>query len=241
MAIRQDIRERRKRQRQQQRLTTILIVAGVALIMAAVLMMPSIRSAITPVGDFFQPEVKSLPMANANTMGDPDAPVIFEIYSDFGCGHCGTFAQTSGQEIIEKYVASGQVFMKYNSVGSLLGHPTSLSTIEAAYCAGDQNKFWEFHDLIFANQASLFSNINQKLNKTFDAFAESLGLDVDAFGECIKSGKFDDAIQQDYSDALQVQISSTPSFLINGFMLVGNRPFEEFQTAIETELAKASQ
>jgi protein-disulfide isomerase len=241
MATRQDIRTRRKKQKQQQRLTTILIVAGVALIMAAILMMPTIQAAITPVGDFIQPVIKPLPMANANTMGNPDAPVILEIYSDFGCGHCGAFAQTTGQVLIETYIATGQVFMRYNSVGSLLGHPTSLTTIEAAYCAGDQNKFWEFHDLIFANQTSLFANMNQKLNKTYQAYADSLGLDVEAFSDCIKSGKFDDAIQQDYGDALQVQISSTPSFLINGNLIIGNRPYEEFQAAIEAELAQASQ
>ena len=79
--------------------------------------------------------------------------------------------------------------MRYNSVGSMLGHPNSLTTIEAAYCAGDQNKFWEFHDLIFANQSALFANFNQKLNKTFDAYAESLGLDVDAFVDLHKKWK----------------------------------------------------
>ena len=240
MVTRQEIRVRRRKQKQQQQLITILIVVGVVLILASVLMMPTIRDAFTPVGEFIQPELNSRPMANSNTMGDPNAPIEIQIFSDFGCGHCGNFAFTTGEIITEKYVSNGQVYMVFNTVGSLLGHPNSITTAQAAYCAGDQNKFWEYHDMIYANQADLFANINKKIDKTLSAYAEALGMDVDEFESCIKSNKYNNKIQEDFVEANQSDVSSTPSFLINGNLLVGNASLEKFETLIQSELENAS-
>lgn len=239
MTSRQEIRDRRRKQRQKQRTTTVLIVAGVALIFAAVLMMPSIRDAMAPVGDYIVPESNPRPMQLANAAGDPDAPVKMEIFSDFGCSHCGSFAQTTGEMIMEEYVATGKVYMVYHSVGSMMGHPTSLTTIEAAYCAGEQNKFWQYHDILFVNQATLFANINQNLDKTFVAYAESLDMDTDSFEACIKDNRYNNQIQEDLVAARTAEITSTPSFMINGTLIVGNKPYNEFQVAIESALAKA--
>jgi protein-disulfide isomerase len=241
MVTRQDIRERRRKRKQQQQITTILIVVGVVFIMAAVLMLPTIRELITPVGEFVQPEVNPRPMADANRMGDPNAPVEIQIFSDFGCGHCANFAVTTGEILTQEYVATGQVYMVYNTVGSLLGHPSSIATAEAAYCAGDQNMFWEYHDILYANQADLFANINKKLDKTLTAYADSLDLDVDEFETCLKSDKFDEKIQEDFIEANEAGINSTPSFMINGNLLVGNVPLDNFREMVQRELAKTSQ
>lgn len=241
MTTRQDIRERRRKRKQQQQMTTILIVVGLVLILAAILMMPTIRDLLTPVGEFVQPEVNPRPLADANRIGDPNAPVEIQIFSDFGCGHCANFASSTGEILTEKYVATGQLTMVYNSVGRLLGHPNSITTAEAAYCAGDQNKFWEYHDIIYANQAALFANVNRKLDKTLSAYAESLGMDVDAFDSCLRSNKYNQVIQEDYVEASNANITSTPSFTINGTLLVGNAPLDEFEQIIQSELAKADQ
>jgi protein-disulfide isomerase len=241
MTSRQDIRERRRKRKQQQQMTTILMVVGVVLILAAVLMMPTIRDLLTPVGEFTIPELIVRPMAAANSMGDPNAPVVIQEFSDFGCGHCANFTFTTGMILAEKYVATGQVYIEYNSVGNLLGHPSSLTTAEAAYCAGDQNKFWEYHDVIYANQAELFANINKKLDKTLIAYAEALEMDTGEFESCIKSNKYNDSIQEDLLEATQANINSTPSFLVNGNPLIGNVPLEDFEALIQSELEKASQ
>jgi protein-disulfide isomerase len=241
MANRQDIRDRRKKKRQQQRVTTILILAGSVFIIAAVLMMPTIRDALTPVEAFNQPPLNPRPMADATTMGNPNAPVKIQIYSDFGCGHCAIFAQTTGELLADQYVTSGQVFFEFNSVGGLLSNPNSLVTAEAAYCAADQGMFWEYHDILYANQTSLFANINKKLDRTLIAYADSLGMDTDVFENCIDSNKYNAEIQQDQIEATQAGINSTPSFLINGTLFVGNQPLEQFQSAIEAALAKANQ
>jgi protein-disulfide isomerase len=240
MPSRQEIRERRRKQKQRQRLTIVLVTAGTALILAAILMVPNIVEALAPVGDFVIPESYTRPLANANAMGDPNAPVVMEEYSDFACSHCATFSQTVEKQIVDQYVATGQVYFVYHSVGSMMGYPSSTVATEAAYCAGDQNKFWEYQDIVFVNQISLFSNINRKLDKALAAYAEALGMDMEAFNSCFTSNKYASQIEQDLESARQAGINSTPSFVINGTMML-NTSFGGFQSAIDAELAKTGQ
>jgi len=171
-------------------------------------------------------------------MGDPNAPVIIEEFSDFGCGHCGSFSTSTGELIADTYVADGQVYFISRSVGSMLNPTTSPKLAEASYCAGDQNKYWEYHDLIYANQIALYSSQNAPVDRYIESFATALELDLDEFNACLDSGKFSEQVQQDQVDAVQAGINSTPSFLINGQLLIGNRPAEDFQAAIDAALSE---
>ena len=240
MKNRQAIQERRRRRKQQQRITMVFVISGAALIIAAILMLPTITAALTPVGEFVQPSLNPRPMANANTMGDPNAPVVIEEFSDFGCSHCADFATGTGELITQNYVATGQVYFIYHSAGSILGHPNTPVAAEAAYCAGDQNKFWEYHDIVFANQAALFANLYANISNTLAAYGEALGLDMKAFNACMDSGKYSDQVQQDEVNARQAGINKTPTFLINGTYFE-NQPYESFKTAIEAAMTTASQ
>jgi protein-disulfide isomerase len=235
---RQAIKERRQQRKRQQRITTILIISGVALIVAALLMIPTIQEALTPVGEIVHPELFSRPMVSGNAMGDPDAPVVIVDYSDFGCGHCANFAAGTELQIANEYVASGQVYFVYRSVGGLLGSATSQTLAEAAYCAGDQEKFWEFHDFAYANQNALYSSANAPVEKYIASFAEALDLEMSAFDDCLSGRQYKDRVQQDQLDAVQAGINSTPSFTVNGELLVGNRSFGDFQTAINAALSE---
>lgn len=238
MQNRKAIQERRRQRKRQQNLTMILIISGIALILAAILMLPTIRQAFLPVGEIVHPELVARPMVSGNAMGDPDAPVLIEEFSDYGCGHCANFSEGTGLIIAETYVANGDVYFISRSVGSLLGSPISPQIAEAAYCAGDQEMYWEYHDYIFANQATLYANPNAPVAKYLVAFAEALALDLDAFNECVDSEKYKDRVQQDNLDATQAGVNSTPSFSINGTLIIGNRPLEDFQTAIEAALSQ---
>ncbi len=238
MQSRSAIQERRRKRKKQQRVTTILVVSGVALIIAAFLMLPTIQRSLTPLGEITVPELSSRPNAVGNAMGDPNAPVVIEEFSDFGCGHCGNFATGTGELIANTYVADGQVYFVSRSVGSMLSQTTSPTLTEAAYCAGDQGKFWEYHDLIYANQIALYSSQNAPVDRNMQSFAEELSLDLDTFNSCMDGDKYQEQIQQDQLDAMQAGINSTPSFLINGQLVVGNRPAEEFQAVIDAALAE---
>ena len=233
MPTKEEIRARRRKKKQQQRLVVIMVVAGVALIAIAIIMLPVIQQSLTPVGDFTVPETNPRPMADRNTMGDPNAPVTIVEFSDFGCGHCAAFAQGTGEQITEDYVASGDVYFVSRSVGGLLGNPLTQRAAEAAYCAADQNKYWEYHDTLYANQKILFYGGATSIDKYLEAFAEALGLDTDQFNQCLEDGTYRQQLRQDEQDARAAGINGTPSFLINGELLSGNMPYTEFQAIID--------
>src|SRR5206468_6118416 len=97
-------------------------------------------------------------------------------------------------------------------------------------CAAEQGKFWEYHDLLFANQSML-----QEPGLT--ASARKLGLDEKLFVTCLTSGKFRSQVQSDYQVGLKAGVTGTPGFFINGTYLSGNQPIAEFSRIIEDELA----
>jgi len=236
MSARKTRRERIRRKQRQQRMVTILVVSGVALIIAALLMLPGLRKATLPVGEIIHPQVVERPMADGNAMGDPNAPVVIHEYSDFGCPHCANFATGTAIELEESYIASGQVYFVSHSVGRLLGSDISVQLAEAAYCAGAQNKYWPFQDYVFANQAAIYSNPNAPVDGYIAAIAEAIELDMKSFNDCVEKNTYQDQVLQDQAEAIKAGINSTPSFLINGELLVGNLPFADFQTVIEKAL-----
>jgi protein-disulfide isomerase len=173
-------------------------------------------------------------------MGDPNAPVVIEEFSDFGCNHCADFAWGNGERVAQEYVPNGQVYFISRSAGDLLNNPNTQLAAEAAYCAADQEKYWEYHDLIYANQAILFYGGVTYIDNYLEAFAETLGLDENEFEDCLNDGKHRDRMLQDGRDAQNAGINSTPSFLINGTLVRGNMPFEEFQAYIEGALTTST-
>ena len=127
-------------------------------------------------------------------------------------------------QIIKAYVATGKVYYEYRSVGGFIG-PDSALAAEAAYCAGDQNKFWEYHDVLFSNWTG--ENVGDFAAPKLRQYAASVGLEPNTFDQCLNQGKYVGQVQQDHS---------TPSFLINGKLIEGAQPFDVFQKAIETAL-----
>jgi protein-disulfide isomerase len=239
MSNRELIRERRLKRQRQQRMIVIMVVAGVALIAVAIIMLPNLLRNLETVGNFTQPESNPRPMANDNTMGDPDAPVVIEQFSDFGCGHCADFAMGSGELIAQDYVATGQVYFIARSAGDLLNNPNTQLAAEAAYCAADQGQYWEFHDIVYANQSTLFYGGVTYIDNYLKAFAEALDFDMDQFNDCLDGREHRSRMLADGNQARVNGISSTPSFMINGQMYRGNLPYDQFQAIIEGALAQA--
>ena len=106
---------------------------------------------------------------------------------------------------------------------------------EASECAADQDAFWEYHDYLFENHAGenqgAFSKDNLK------RFADELGLDTQAFNECLDSEKYTQVVQNETNAGRQIGVQSTPTFLVNGQPVVGAQPFDVFQQIIEERLA----
>ena len=234
MSSRAGFRERRAQRRRQQRVTAVLVITGAVLVLAFLVLLPT----LTPVGDVSVPEPFDYPSPDDHAMGDPNAPVVIEEYSDFQCPFCKRFHDETLQQIVDNYVRAGTVYFVYRHFPVVdRNDPAqeSHAAATAAVCAGRQNRFWDYHDVLFANQTG--ENIGDYSDRRLQAMAEELGLDMDVFSECLGSADAQAAVSADSLLAIQTGLSSTPSFLINGKPLIGAQPFEAFQQVIEAELA----
>ena len=111
-------------------------------------------------------------------------------------------------------------------------HEHAQISAEAANCAADQGKFWEYHDMLFENQGALAKpNLVQ--------YATNLQLDMASFNQCLDSGKYTNDVKQDMADGQAIGVTGTPAFFINGRFLNGAVPYEQFAAIIDEELAAA--
>ena len=109
-------------------------------------------------------------------------------------------------------------------------HNNAQKAAEASRCAGEQNKYWEYHDV-------LFKNINALASDNLKKYAADLKLEAAKFDSCLDSGKHAAAVNKDMADGMKVGVSGTPAFLVNGRFLSGAQPFSAFQEVIEEVLA----
>lgn len=161
------------------------------------------------------------------SMGNPDAPVVVVEFSDFQCPYCGRFQQDTFKQIMDTY--GDDILFVYRDFPLSSIHPRAEASAEAAECADDQGAFWDYHDLLFANQTALD-------NDSLISYAEQLDLDVDTFTECLTSGEKADEVQADFNDGRSYGVTGTPTFFINGVRVVGAQPFASFEQVIDQEL-----
>lgn len=235
LSKRQEIRNKQRRQEQFNRILAIGVIVVAALVVAAVMIIPSLPQA---TGTILTAEPIARPQVNGNTMGDPKAPVKIVEYADFQCPYCLRFFKDTEKQLIETYVATGKVYFEYHSFANFIGEESARAA-EAAYCAGDQGKFWEMHDLLYTNQGA--ENSKAFSNERLRAFGETLKLDTNQYNDCFNNGKNRSRVTKDGEEARAAKISSTPSFLINGELIQGAQPFATFQQKIDAALAAAGQ
>jgi protein-disulfide isomerase len=167
--------------------------------------------------------------SEGRTLGYEDAPLTIVEYSDFQCPFCARAAGTTTPLIEEEYVASGQVKFMHHYMA--FEGPASVLAAEAAECANDQGRFWEYRDTLFENQI-VFSAEDLR------GFAEGLGLDMATFNQCLDSGEHEQLVTEETREALDAGIHSTPTFIIGDQALIGAQPIEAFRQMIEAELSK---
>jgi protein-disulfide isomerase len=222
--------------RHRRRNTTILllVIAGVALTVTALLIAQNNK----PVGDIVTPEPHTYAQVNGQSIGDPNAPVKIEEYSDFQCPYCKVFHDETLPLILRDYVQTGLVYFTFHNfpvADSRSATKESTNAAKASVCAAQQGEFFGFHDLLFANQTG--ENIGDFAEQRLYAMAKVAGLDADSFDACYGDPATADAVDQDKAAGLRAGIDSTPSFLINGTLFVGAHPYSEFQTAIKAAMA----
>jgi protein-disulfide isomerase len=136
---------------------------------------------------------------------------------------------------LEEYIAEGQVRYVFRNFPLNSIHPQAAKAAEAAECAGELGAYWEMHDAIFESQERWSGDPNAVV--AFKALAKEIGLDADAFDECLDSGRYANRVESDLNEGVSRGVQSTPAFFINDVPLVGAQPIEEFQALIDYFLA----
>jgi protein-disulfide isomerase len=205
------------------------LLIGVAVVVGIVVVVALIASRSAPID-------KSFPAREA---GNPAAKVWVEEYSDYQCPFCGLFATTAEIRLRENYIKTGKIlfiFRNFPIVDSYISNGTeSHLAALATLCAGDQDMFWEFHDILYQNQ--LGENQGNFNSARLQSFAAQLQLNMVQFNQCMNDQDHMDVINADIQRARAVGLNGTPSFLVNGVQIsITSDTFQELFDAIERAL-----
>lgn len=177
-------------------------------------------------------------------LGDSKAPVTIIELGDYQCPFCGRFFSQTEPQIIENYVKTGKAKFVYKDLiiidGFVSGGEESRNSAMAANCAGEQGKFWQYHNLLFEEEIKDGKENNGNLNKNlFLNLARKLGLNEGQFTSCFDSKKYLAEVEGDTKEAEEsLPQLSTPSTFVNDRLVAGALPYEQFASIIEEELKK---
>jgi len=176
---------------------------------------------------------KNLVENGSPILGDPSAPITMLEWGDYQCTFCYRFHQSSLNIILEEYIDSGKINLVFKDFP--LNGPDSILGAEATYCAGDQGKYWAFHNELYSNWAGErtgwinYDSLNQ--------FAKSVNLELDEFTTCLDEHKYKQKVLELEKFGKEIGIDATPSFLIfNDKKIIkirGNQPIDAFRQAID--------
>ena len=204
-----------------------IIIAGVFI--AGAIYLSSIKPASVPSNGNGIPVTSLAPISKEDrTLGNPNAKVALVMYEDFQCPFCGAISGYNASlikslkqrdstwtpfmpEVINNYVKNEKVLFVYRDF-TFLG-PESIRASEAARCAGDQNKFWEYHDYLYSHQNG--ENQGNFSDPNLKSFAKSLALDSVAFDQCLDESKYAQAVTDSKNEAIGAGVTGTPK----GFIL----------------------
>ena len=242
MSKRQLLREKRQREQNRNRLFSIGAVVVGALVLALLFIYPNLK----PVGEVVSITPGTYPQTDMNTMGDPNAPVKLETWEDFQCPACKNFSVNVESLLIQNYIATGKVYYVFHHYPFIDDYSDvskeSDQAANASMCAGEQGRFWDYKNILFANWNG--ENIGAYADRRLLAFAESLGLEMGGFKKCFNSNTYQTQIDKDFSDGLDAGVESTPSIFVNGELVTNPDganlvpTYENVAAAIEAALAK---
>ena len=211
-------------------LVTVLAFAAGVLLGYAVWGMPSGAKSSTSDGAAAETPKYTrydVPSQGFYSIGPQDAPITIVEFSDFQCPYCRRWHQEVYEPLLAAY--PGKIKLVYRNLPLTSIHPDALSAAEAAMCAGEQDAYWSYHDKLFGNDGLG--------GAVYVQYAQELSLDMQKFQDCIDVHRYKAAIQADSDFALNLGVSSTPTFFINGLAVVGAQPLNVFKQVIDKELA----
>ena len=177
---------------------------------------------------YLTPPVVDVSAEDAPFKGPVNAPITIVEFSDFQCSYCKRVVHILDQ-VLERYPDKVKLAFRDFPIANI--HPHAEKAAEAAHCAAEQGKFWEFHDLLFEKQDTIPTT-------NFAEQANTLGLDAASFQTCLDSRKYQAKVEGNYAAGVKAGVSGTPAFFINGRLLSGAQPLEAFKAVIDEELER---
>lgn len=172
-------------------------------------------------------------LAEGVTLGDEDAPVTVVEFGDYQCPGCGSFATNVKPQIELQLIEPGAAKFVFYDFPLVQIHPHAFLAARAARCAGEQDAYWEYHDILFRMQPRWSGQANAI--GLFRDYASSVGIDTDAFNECLQSDRYADVVTANMHLGAQLGVSGTPTVLVNagGEVRRVNGDFASIQTAVQ--------
>ena len=180
-----------------------------------------------------RPTTASVATLGNPILGDLKAPVTIVEFTDYQCPFCRKFYVGAYKELKKQYIDTGKLRFVLRDL-PLGFHQDAKPAAISAHCAGEQDKFWQMHDALFAEKGKLGKN-------DILGHAKTIGLENNAFKSCLTSGRYDEGIAQDIKDANKAGITGTPGFvvgrttdnIVKGALISGARPFNAFKAEID--------
>jgi protein-disulfide isomerase len=166
-------------------------------------------------------------------IGDPSAEITILEFGDYQCTFCYKFHQSTLNTIKQDFIETGKVKLVFKDFP--LNGPDSVLAAEAAYCAQDQEKYWQYHDELYKNWGG--ERTGWITRESLDKFATTVNLDLEKFNECLDDQKYSERVNQMYEFGKEIGIDATPSFLVFNnekiIKITGNQPLEVFLKSID--------
>ncbi len=168
-----------------------------------------------------------IPSKGFYAIGPENAPITVVEFSDYQCPFCRRWHQEVYEPLLAAY--PGKIRLVYRNLPLTSIHPDAMGAAEAAMCAGEQDAYWPYHEKLFSSEGLG--------TQAYLQYARELSLNVDKFQSCLSDHKYKATIEADSDFAVNLGISSTPTFFINGLAVVGAQPLSVFKQVIDKELA----
>lgn len=218
-------------------LTTVAVGVIGVIVVAVLLVVQGAAPRTVDVGSL-QPPLSVAPaaLADGRSLGEADAPVTLEVWSDFQCPACGQLAEMVEPILVREYVTDGTLRIvlrdaAFQGKRSGASYDESVESAAGARCAAEQNLYWPFHNWLFANQVG--ENQGAFRDERLRAIATAAGLDVVAWDACRATGEQQAAVRAETQQALDQGVNATPTMVLNGQVIVGLKTAEELGGLIE--------
>ncbi|MBN2547875.1 MAG: thioredoxin domain-containing protein [Anaerolineales bacterium] len=236
MSKRQALRLERARK---QRTTRILTVGGILLVTVVFIGLLVYSSQQVSAGMIKVTPV-DYPQMDGSRVGDPNAKVKIEIFEDFHCSACQAYTQSIEPTVIKELVITGKAYYEFHNYPFEDDQSTIKDSDNAAMavlCAGEQNRFWDLKNLLYANVQFVWGEFS---DERLESFAEMINLDMKQFKSCYSEKRYQADIDASIALGQQYQVQGTPSVFVNGeYLTPGYVPtFEQIREAVEKALAQ---